>query len=282
MNDSDRHLIVALLDGALSPAEQADVRARLEIDAEMKAAYEEQLAVSTALRSTPAVSMTASERDELHAGLRAGLFLDDTPGVAPVAAPVRAWGRWWAPLTGLAAAAVIVTAVVVVPGIFDGEDVADIVGAPAPRTTVAAAAPPLDADPLGGVAEDSAEEPRTQEQTPTTAVAAETAQPDAMLYSLAPTTDQSVELELPVLGDNFAADGVEFAAFNSTVRATIDYDAAAGCFGSADSVSGEAVLVGTLSVTGDNVVVVITDANTGAETVIIVDLATCQVTSAGP
>ena len=282
MNDSDRHLIVALLDGALSPAEQADVRARLEIDPQMKAAYDEQLAVSTALRSAPAVSMTASERDELHAALRAELFLEDTTGVAPVAAPVRVWGRWWKPLTGLAAAALIVTAVVVLPGIIGDEDAADIVSAPAPRTTVAAAAPSLEADPLGGVAEDSAEEPRVQEQTATTAVAAETAEPDAMQYSLAPTTDSSVELELPVLGDNFAADGVEFAALNSTARATIDYDAAAGCFGSADNVSGEAVLVGTLSVTGDNVVVVITDANTGAETVIIVDLTTCRVTSAGP
>ena len=45
---------------------------------------------------------------------------------------------------------------------------------------------------------------------------------------------------------------------------------------------GEAVLVGTLSTSGDKVVAVITDANTGAEKVIIVDLATCQVTSAGP
>ena len=282
MNDSDRHLIVALLDGALSPAEQADVRARLEIDAEMKAAYDEQLAVSTALRSTPAVSMTAPERDELHGALRAGLFLDDKTGVAPVAAPIRRWSRWWAPLAGLATAAVIVTAVVVLPGTFGGEDAADLAGAPAPRTTAAAAAPSLEADPLGGIAEDSAEEQRVQEPTPTTAVAAETADPDAMLYSLAQTTDASGELELPVLRDDFAADGVENAALNSTARATIDYDAAAGCFGSADSVIGEAVLVGTLSVTGDNVVVVITDANTGAETVIIVDLATCQVTSAGP
>lgn len=282
MNDSDRHLIVSLLDGALSPTEQAEVRARMEIDAEMKAAYDEQLAVSTTLRSAPSVSMSAAERNELHGALSAGLFLDEETAVAPVAAPARGWSRWWAPLTGLATAAVIVTAVIVLPGMFGGEDAADLVGASAPQTTAAATAPSLEADPLGGVAEDSAGEQRFQKPPSTTAAAAETAEPDATLYSLAATAEPTGELELPVLGDDFAADGVASAARNSTARATIDYDAAAGCFGPADSVIGEAVLVGTLSVSGDNVVAVITDANTGAETVIIVDLATCQVTSTGP
>ncbi len=283
MNDRDRHLIVSLLDGALSPTELEEVRARLEIDAEMKAAYDEQLAVSTALGSAPAVSMSADERNELHGALRAGLFLDDKTAVAPVAAPVRRRSRWWAPLAGLATAAVIVTAVVVLPGMFGGEEAAELFSAPAPQTTAAATAPSLAADPLAGVAEDSAGERQAQEPTSTTAAAAaETAEPDATLYSLAATAAPAGELELPVLGDDFDADGVESAALDSTSRATIDYDAAAGCFGSAGSVIGEAVLVGTLSVSGDNVVAVITDATTGAETVIIVDLVTCQVTSAGP
>lgn len=284
MNDRDRHLIVSLLDGALSPTEQEEVRARLQIDAEMRAAYEEQLAVSTTLRSAPAVSMSADERNELHGALRAGLFLDDTAAVAPVVAPARRWSRWWAPLAGLATAAVIVTAVVVLPGMFGGEEAAELLSAPAPQTTAAATAPSLEADPLAGVAEDSAGERQAREPTSTTAAAAaaETAEPDAALYSLAATAEPAGELELPVLGDDFDADGVESAALDSTTRATIDYDAAAGCFGSADSVIGEAVLVGTLSVSGDNVVAVITDATTGAETVIIVDLVTCRVTSAGP
>ncbi len=283
MNDRDRNLIVSLLDGGLSPTEQEEVRARLQIDAEMRAAYEEQLAVSTTLRSAPAVSMSADERNELHGALRAGLFLDDTAAVAPVAAPARRWSRWWAPLAGLATAAVIVTAVVVLPGMFGGEEAAELVSAAAPQTTAAATAPSLEADPLAGVAEDSAGERQAQEPTSTTAAAAaETAEPDATLYSLAATAPPAGELELPVLGDDFDADGVESAALDSTSRTTIDYDAAAGCFGSAGSVIGEAVLVGTLSVSGDNVVAVITDATTGAETVIIVDLVTCQVTSAGP
>ena len=285
MNDRDRHLIVSLLDGALSPTEQEEVRARLQIDAEMRTAYEEQLAVSTTLRSAPAVSMSADERNELHGALRAGLFLVDAAAVAPVAPPARRWSRWWAPLAGLATAAVIVTAVVVLPGMFGGEEAAELLSAPAPQTTAAATAPSLEADPLAGVAEDSAGERQAQEPTSTTAAAAaaaETAEPDAALYSLAATAEPAGELELPVLGDDFDADGVESAAFDSTTRATIDYDAAAGCFGSADSVIGEAVLVGTVSVSGNNVVAVITDATTGAETVIIVDLVTCRVTSAGP
>jgi hypothetical protein len=227
--------------------------------------------------------MSADERNELHGALRAGLFLDETTTVAPIAAPARRWSRWWAPLAGLATAAVIVTAVVVLPGMFGGEEAAELVSAPAPQTTAAATAPSLEADPLAGVAEDSAGERQAQEPTSTTAAAAaETAEPDATLYSLAATAAPAGELELPVLGDDFDADGVESAALDSTSRATIDYDAAAGCFGSAGSVIGEAVLVGTLSVSGDNVVAVITDATTGAETVIIVDLVTCQVTSAGP
>ena len=283
MNDRDRHLIVSLLDGSLSPTEQEELRARLEIDAEMKAAYDEQLAVSTALGSAPAVSMSADERNELDGALRAGLFLDDKTAVAPVAAPVRRWSRWWAPLAGLATAAVIVTAVVVLPSMFGGDEATELVSAPAPQTTAAATAPSLEADPLAGVAEDSAGERQAQAPTSTTAAAvAETAEPDTTLYSLAATAEPAAELELPVLGDDFDPDGVESAALDSTTRATIDYDAAAGCFGSAGSVIGEAVLVGTLSVSGNKVVAVITDATTGAETVIIVDLATCQVTSAGP
>ncbi|GMQ85472.1 MAG: hypothetical protein BMS9Abin07_1038 [Acidimicrobiia bacterium] len=281
MNDNERDLIVSLLDGALSPTAQAEVRARLEIDVEMKAAYDEQLAVSTTLRSSPAVSMSAADRDELHGELRAGLFLDEATVAAGVATPARRWSRWWAPLTGLATAAVIVTAVVVLPGTFGDEDAADLVGAPAPQTSATSSLPSLEADPQG-ITEDSDGQQPVEELTSSTAAAAATIEPDVMQYSLARATGPSDELELPVLAEDFAAAGVESAAFNSTTKATIDYGTAAGCFGSADEVTGEAVLVGTLSASGDNVVVIITDASTGAETVIIVDLATCRVTSVGP
>jgi hypothetical protein len=64
--------------------------------------------------------MTPSERARLHESLRAQLHLED-PSPAPVPTSSR-WNRWLAPIGGLAVAAVIVGAVVILPGTFSGGD----------------------------------------------------------------------------------------------------------------------------------------------------------------
>ncbi len=136
MNDNDRTLIIDLVDGRLSPERERAALARISADPELRAAYAYQLAVADRLRSTPLPSMTASERAHLHATLKAQLHLDDAPPAPARAASRR--NRWLAPLGGLAVAAVIIGAVVVLPGTFQSDSSLDV--ASAPTTTSAAAA----------------------------------------------------------------------------------------------------------------------------------------------
>jgi hypothetical protein len=136
MKDTDLTLIVDLVAGLLSPAEEKDALALISSDPELLAAYASQREVSAGLADLPAPSMTAGERAHLHAELKAQLHLDDpSPVVAPT--PSR-WSRWMAPLGGLAvAAAVVIGAVLVLPGTLGGENDAAF-NAAAPATTTAA------------------------------------------------------------------------------------------------------------------------------------------------
>jgi len=115
MNDRNQELIVDLLAGHLSPNEEHATLARIERDPDLRAEYEAQVSTISFLGATSPPMMTTGERASLHASLRRQLHLDDSP-VPVVVAPSR-WQRWWAPIGGLAvAAAVVVGAVVVLPG----------------------------------------------------------------------------------------------------------------------------------------------------------------------
>ncbi len=151
MNDNDIQLITALVAGELSAAKQGDVMARIESDAELSAAYDEQVAISSALGAAPAVTMTAVEASELRATLRTKLQLDTAVAAAAATAPW--WSRWWAPVTGLATAAVIVFAFVIAPNL--GDESADVLSAPAEATTLA---------PTSAAVSPSAEDGTTEEQ----------------------------------------------------------------------------------------------------------------------
>lgn len=121
MNARNQELIVDLLGGRLSPEEERTALARIENDPVFRAEYETQLSAISILEASPTPSMTPAERSSLHAALRQQLFLDDAP--VPVVATPSRWQRWRAPLGGLAvAAAVIVGAVVVLPGTLSGDD----------------------------------------------------------------------------------------------------------------------------------------------------------------
>lgn len=121
MNERNEELIVDLIGGRLSPDEEQAALVRMENDAALRAEYESQMSVVSRLGASSSPSMTPDERSKLHAALRRQLHLDDDP-VPVVAAPSR-WQRWWAPVGGLAvAAAVVLGAVVVLPGTLSGDD----------------------------------------------------------------------------------------------------------------------------------------------------------------
>ncbi|MDJ0791095.1 MAG: hypothetical protein QNJ71_04275 [Acidimicrobiia bacterium] len=113
MNDQDRDLIMALAAGQLEEADAAEAMTRIEANPELAAEYAAQVAALDALSAVPPVSLTASERSQLRTELMSQLRLE-TEAVPVAAAPKRS--AWWRPVLGLAAAAAVVTAIVVLPG----------------------------------------------------------------------------------------------------------------------------------------------------------------------
>jgi hypothetical protein len=270
MNDSDIQLITSLVGGRLSPGEQEEGMARMEASPQLRAAYDEQLSVATALRA------------ELHI---------EEAAAAPAVAGASGWNRWWVPLTGLATAAVIIIAVVVAPNVLDDDGSTGVASAPSAMTTT----PTLASDPLAGAAEDTVASEGGEEQatasergeeqaaapSTTAGAAAELAAPDTFSFSLKAVPDAPANLELPVLGDDVDVAGVESATRSATEQATVDYAAISRCFGAAGEATGEAVIVGSVTQSGDEVVAVVTIAATGEVIVLTINLVTCEVTSAG-
>lgn len=153
MNERNQQLIVDLLGGRLSPEEERTALARIDSNPDLRAEYEAQMSAMTILGASETPMMTADERASLHAALRLQLHLDDA-AVPVVAAPSR-WQRWWAPLGGLAVAAVIVGAVVVLPdALSDGDSAGNFETASAELTTTAPSASLTD-DLSGGVEDEN-------------------------------------------------------------------------------------------------------------------------------
>ena len=116
MNDQDRDLIMALAAGQLEEADAAKAMTHIAANPELADEYAAQVAALDALAAVPPVSLTASERSQLRTELMSQLRLDSK--TAPVAAtPKRS--AWWRPVLGLAAAAAVVTAIVILPGSLD-------------------------------------------------------------------------------------------------------------------------------------------------------------------
>jgi hypothetical protein len=121
MNERNQELIVDLIGGRLSLDEERAAFARIENDPDFRAEYETQISAISMLEASSTPLMTPDERSTLHAVLRQQLHLDDTP--VPIVAVTSRWQRWWAPLGGLAvAAAVVVGAVVILPGVLSSSD----------------------------------------------------------------------------------------------------------------------------------------------------------------
>lgn len=118
MNDQDRDLILSLAEGRLSRTAAEDATARIEADPELASEYAQQLSAIEFLGSSADPNMTATERETLHANLIAQLHLEPEP--TPVVAPSRG-SRWWQPVFGLAAAAAVIAAIVILPGTLTGD-----------------------------------------------------------------------------------------------------------------------------------------------------------------
>jgi hypothetical protein len=124
MNVRDQELIVDLIDGRLDSREEQAAFARLERDAEFRAAYESQSAIAALLVDAPAATMTTTERSTLHAALKRDLHLE--PAAPTAATPPSRRRRWLAPIGSLAAAAAVFAGLVVMlpRGADDAADVA--------------------------------------------------------------------------------------------------------------------------------------------------------------
>ena len=273
MNDNDIQLIAALVDGELPAAEQGAVLARMESDAELRAAYDEQLAVASTLRSLPEVSMTAAEQTALRTTLRTQLNLDGAVVAAAAAAPW--WSRWWAPVTGLATAAVIVFAFVIVPNL--DEDSADVVSAPAEATTQATSSlADVPAAESGSDPQDFLIAPGAEDGAATQTTAA------AEAFYEVTAAGEGAELELPLLEEEAVEDeGVALARSQATTFTAVDLDEISACFSTALD-SWPPLSTSLVGVTGDGQSIIgsAIDPGTGTETLFYINRATCAVTAA--
>ncbi len=273
MNDTDIQLIASLIEGRLPAGDRAAAEARLERDPDFRAAYDEQVAVRSMLVSLPEVSLTDAERSDLRSALRTELHLDEPTVTAPVTA--SRWTTWWAPLTGLAAAAALVLAFAIIPNLGEGDEAAELVAAEITTT----AAPSLTVDPMGGAeapeaaAEDSA-------VTTTAAASGELFLAEAQAYRLAEPL-AGAETELPVVEEEALGDGELEAALSRSQTATIDLEAVRACFPDLPE-EADALVFTLTAVTPEGVIVgVVTDPDTGDEVTLTIDLNNCTMTSAG-
>lgn len=147
MNDRDRDLIIDLVENRLGQPDAQAALLRVKADPELAAEYDQQVALKSALASEPLVAMTSEEQASLRQNLVAQLHLDEAPVVAPIRTQKRVW---WIPALGLGAAALAVTAFVVLPGTFGSTDQAAFDTAALTEITVATttmAAAAADANP---------------------------------------------------------------------------------------------------------------------------------------
>ena len=142
MNDRDRDLIIALIEGSLSEQDAGAASARIASDPELAAEYEIQRSIHEALSDVEPVAMTVAERSTLRSNLVEQLHLEEAaPAVAaPPSARRSAW--WLRPALAIGSvAAVFVIGVAVVPGMLPGgsDDSSDEIAAAVATTTVASA-----------------------------------------------------------------------------------------------------------------------------------------------
>jgi len=119
MNDTDLDIILAVADGRLTGQAKRDALARIATDPELVEELSVQISTMDELKSLEPALMTASERTVLRRALVEQLNLQPA---APVAEAAKHRRPWWQPVLGLASAAAILIAIVVVPNMLSGSD----------------------------------------------------------------------------------------------------------------------------------------------------------------
>ena len=282
MNDQDRDLIAALAEGQLSTTAAQDAISRVEADPELATEYADQVAAIQFLQSATVPEMTAAERSTLHTNLTEQLGL--IPAAASAPAPSKRKAQWWAPVFGLATAAVVVAAVIMFSGSTDDtiqevranlevENDTSSQSAEAPRPTTTAAA---------GAAESS----------PSAADQGLDAETEALIQDSATSVYETDTVDLDTLLDQ--ADGADdldavqrqLSPFGFTSIVNLDSDEIAGCINNLETEIPDGVvevLVLGADVGDDATTVHVGfDYGSGVEDGLSFDLETCELLAHSP
>ena len=164
MNDTDLEIILAVADGQLTGQAKQDALERIAADPELAEELAAQIAAMDGLRSLEPSLMSSSERAALRSALVAQLNLQPA---APTVAVDKQRRPWWQPVLGLASAAALLLAIVVVPSMLsDNEDgSADLVAIALTETTSVATNAQEDSTESAGTADAD-----RNESTPTVVV----------------------------------------------------------------------------------------------------------------
>ena len=254
---SDHDLITELISGQLSPEERRAALMRVAADPELQSEYETQLTTSSLLRDAPAPTMTATERSNLHASLRQQLHLDDAP--APVAPAPSRWQRWWAPITGLAAAAAVVVGAVVILPDSGTDDSLQFAAAEVTSTVQASSSDEADmggsADSAGSIEAAGAASPQSIPHVP--------------------------DVDLDQLGLAYARGADEFAnELNKSAESAdpVESSEVNACLDASGDAAGDASIsiVATATIEGVDVVVLSVTPTTGDPYLVALDVTTCR------
>jgi hypothetical protein len=282
MNDQDRDLIAALAEGQLSTTAAQDAISRVEADPELATEYADQVAAIQFLQSATVPEMTAAERSTLHTNLTEQLGL--IPAAASAPAPSKRKAQWWAPVFGLATAAVVVAAVIMFSGSTDdtfqevsanldveNDTSSQSAEAPLPTTTAAAGA---------------------AESSPSAADQGLDAETEALIQDSATSVYETDTVDLDTLLDQ--ADGADdldavqrqLSPFGFTSIVNLDSDEIAGCINNLETEIPDGVvevLVLGADVGDDATTVHVGfDYGSGVEDGLSFDLETCELLAHSP
>lgn len=262
MNDHDIDIILALAEGRLSGADAAEARARVEADPELAAELDAQIAAIDALAASPTPSLTASERTDLRTNLIAALHLEAEP--SPSAVPARAWS-WRPVLFGLASAAALVLAVVVLPNVLSSSSSDEAAFAPAADTAVATQDGAADASEL-----------------PETSIASQGAGAPPVIAEVPEVSKQSMsDLVEARSGASPEADALdESAEINAGNVTLVDLGALASCIEELDRELADGAGTPIAATTTDDGQIVYLEGSTGS--LVAIDLGTCSFVDLAP
>lgn len=272
MNDQDRDLILAFASGQLSAADAEAASVHIASDPDLAAELAAQELAISSLSTVPAVALTSSERDELRSNLIAQLNL----AAAPVAAaPAKRTAKWWQPVAGLAAAAAVVAAFIILPGNLGSDDASDVALQPNTATARVEEETLTSADGSGGEAGSPNEATTTSEATTTAGVESDSAAEEQDDFGGADVLAATEGSDTPAE----AEDGLDTAQYKLAPLAPNRSSAIEACLErlSDGLPAGDIITLGTKDLDGTETLFIgITD-ETGIASVASIALEPCQI-----